>query len=728
VTRLGFRGLARLGAILAAVSTNAALPPAGFELQGKPGAAATVTFRSLRDAGEAPITVKTTLPYHGELPVASGAPWSVHIEGPELFPCDLEIARAPTSLRLADLARLTGQVEAAAGSNLPERVRARILASPTETAFSSVCGSDSYLVDCKLEEQRFECPLPAGRLDLRLEVFPYAPVYLWDVAAKPGPPNEIASIPLRTGASLAGWIETQAPMAPGARPRVVATRRLMGDSSDSEARRLGALAHEAVVSPRLFFQIVGLPVGVWDLTAEAPGFAPARSGPFAVEEGKETQVEDPLELHPPITLSIYLDPATDWEGSPWRILLKRSRPLVKTEEVVADREAGLQGDVLISDLEAGEYRLEVMDFRDGSWSEQLVEVRPEMPPIFLGLAAVKVAGELLLGSESVAGTVVFGAYGRPRVPVKTDEVGRFTAVLPRAGEWQMLVELRGLEIRVPPIEIGKQGEKNLSIRLPDTSVRGTVFLDGEPVADASVVLRRDDESLKPLGSVVTDAKGKFELLGLETGPVRAAATLGKVSSQWMGFELRETSPAEIELHLSKTRAMAGFIKAGGAPAPGAAVIALVGELESLPAAQQALSGADGGVIFELPAKTQSFDVLVIEPSLGVTWRRLKMPPAGTSFEVSLPAAKGRLNVLLPNESFEGWYLAHGDSVLHFRVLFRWLSEVKMVEQRLSDLAFQLHGVEAGGYNLCERTPGGFGNCVSGYLAPGGELDLAPAVE
>jgi hypothetical protein len=635
---------------------------------------------------------------------------------------------APPSVAVnsAEATTLAGSLEIESGGSLPKRVQFRAIEVPVAAAEDSAGGDKPAQVDCRLEGRRFECPLPVGKLDLRLEAPPYAPAYLWDFLVQPGRIHQLAPIRLRPGASLAGWLKTFAPLAPGVKPRVFANRHLLGEpGSDSEARRLASLEHEAGVSSRLFFQFVGLPPGTWYLSTSAPGFSPAKVGPISVEPATETLLEDAIELHVPITLSIYIQPATAWDGSPWRILLKRSTPFLTAEEVVADLEAGLQGDGAIPNLQPGEYRLEVMDVQQGSWLEQLIEVRPEMPPIFLDLPAVRVAGELVMGGKAVAGEVVFGAYGRPRIPVITDDEGRFSAVLPRAGEWPLLVELGDLEIRVPAVAVSRNGNKNLTIRLPATALRGTVYLDDQPVPKASVVLLEAGGAQRPLGSVVTDEKGKFEFLGLEEGATKAAAALGKQKSEWVDAELRESAPVEIELRLNKTRSVSGHIEAAGNAVPGAAVIALVGELGALPATQQVLSGADGNLVFELPLKTQAFETLAFAPGYGVAWRRIRVPPEGSAFEIALPSATGQLNVAVPGATFENWYLGHGESFLQFRVLHRWLSEAGAVEQRLSDLFFQLKGLAPGVYVLCARAASTFEHCVSGDLAAGGELDLDP---
>ena len=290
---------------------------------------------------------------------------------------------------------------------------------------------------------------------------------------------------LRPGGSVAGWLKVAGDS--DVRPKLVASPYRLGQvESPATAERFAQLDIPATVAPNLFFQVSGLMPGQWTLRAEATGHAPRHVAPIDVVEGKETWLPAVVELVPPVTLDVYLEPATDFEGRPWRILLLRSSSFSQVAETVKDIQADAQGKARLPALEPGEYRLEIMDRADASWLEMLVDVRPEMPPLFLEIPAVKVAGELRLGTKAVPGKVIFGAYSRPRIPMETDDEGRFEGVLPRSGEWKLLVERGQFELRLPPVLIDRKGERNLTIRLPDTALRGTVWLAEEPAAKATV--------------------------------------------------------------------------------------------------------------------------------------------------------------------------------------------------------------------------------------------------
>lgn len=722
------RGCATIGlSILATASSIANASPIGItlDLVGRPGLRFSASARQI-DAESTDFSVEGTLPFKGILPTLGPGPWQVHVEGEGLFPCELEVATSQLSLRLAELSSFEGVLLGEALSGKPDHVRLSFSDAPSEISKGRICGAERSQVECAVDAGIFTCPVPQGILDLRVDAPPHVPSYFWDFQTKPVSPRKPITIRQKSGGSIAGWLRAAAPLPPQGRLMVSATRYLLGEpKTEADGLRLASLKQVGEVSERGFFQIGGLPAGSWNVVADAPGLLPGKIGPIQVEKGKETFVADVIELQAPIAFSLYLDPTTDWEGSPWRLILMRSKSFSVAEEVVVDLKASLQGDASFTNLETGEYRIEVMDLRGASLLSQLVEVRPEMPPIFLAIPAVPVAGELTLGTESIAGTVVFGAYSRPRIPVKTDSEGHFRAVLPRSGKWQVLVERRDLEIRIPEVEIRKAGEKNLSIRLPDTSLRGRVLLDGEPAEKASVVLRSDTGSMQPRGSVLSDKDGKFEFRGLEVGPIRAAAAIGKQTSEWVQTELREGVHAEIELHVARTRIVTGRITSAGNPVPGAAVVALVGEIGPFPASQQELSAADGTVGFEIPRQTQVFDVLAFDPSLCLTWQQVRAHPEGEKFEIQLSSAGGLLNVVLPVHDFDSWYLAHGASVLPFRIIHRWMGEAGKINQRPSDLAFQLHDLEAGPYTLCAKSGSQFKYCTSGELVTGGELELNP---
>ena len=659
-----------------------------------------------------------TLPFRGALDSGTG-PWVLQITGPKLFPCRLESGASAVTLRLDALATMAGRFSLPQATLPPERAQLRI-SSPGPPSSAVLCSAPQVVADCRLDGPTFECAAPAGRHDLRLEVPGHAPTYWWDADLAADKKTPFPPVPLRLGGSLAGWVKVGT-SAPEARPKLVATPYRLGNpESPAEKERFAQLEMTATVAPNLFFQVSGLAPGTWILRAEAAGLAPSRIGPIDVVEGKETWLPDVVELVPPVALDVYLEPATDFEGRPWRILLLRSASFSGVAETVKDIQADAQGKARLSALQPGEYRLEIMDRADASWLEMLVDVRPEIPPLFLEIPAVKVAGELRIGTKAVPGRIIFGAYSRPRIPMETDDEGRFEGVLPRSGEWKLIVERGQFELRLPPVLIDRKGERNLTIRLPDTALRGTVWLAEEPAAKATVVLRSGISPFSPLGSVVADENGKFEFLGIEPGPVRAVAALGKQTGEWVQLELREGGAVEQDLHIQPTRKVVGRLVTSAGPIPGAAVVAFFGN-GPFPAQQQKSSGPDGSFDLEVPVKEDSFDLLVVAPGLATTWRQVRL--SGASFEVAMQAETGQLNLVAPGE-LEGWTLKHAASTLPLRVLYRWMSEAGALSQRQADFAIVFRGLETGPYQLCRSSQGG-PICADGHLSADGDLDLDP---
>lgn len=710
-------GLAFLLAAIALTAT-AQKPATPFDLQleGPAGETFKITVGSVERPQENK-TLSGSLPFRGSLDVGPG-PWTLLLEGAKLFPCRLETAEPSISLRLGAPATVAGRLALPRAGQPPQRAQLRI-SSRSTPGTAAICASPQILTECQLEGLEFECSAPAGRQDIRLEIPGNAPTYWWDADLSGEKKNHLGAVQLRPGGSVAGWLKVTG--ASETRPKLVASPYRLGPAESSAAtERFSQLDISATVAPNLFFQVSGLLPGTWILRAEAAGLAPSRIGPIDVVEGKETWLPDAIELVPPVALDVYLEPATDFEGRPWRILLLRSSSFSQVAETVKDIRADDQGKARLSALQPGEYRLEIMDRADASWLEMLVDVRPEIPPLFLEIPAVKVAGELRIGTKAVPGRIIFGAYSRPRIPMETDDEGRFEGVLPRSGEWKLIVDRGQFELRVPPVLIDRKGERNLTIRLPDTALRGTVWLAEEPAAKATVVLRSGISPFSPLGSVVADENGKFEFLGIEPGPVRAVAALGKQTGEWVQLELREGGAVEQDLHIQPTRKVVGRLVTSAGPIPGAAVVAFFGS-GPFPAQQQKSSGPDGSFDLEVPVKEDSFDLLVVAPGLATTWLQVRL--SGASFEVAMQAETGQLNLVAPGE-LEGWTLKHAASTLPLRVLYRWMSEAGALSQRQADFAIVFRGLETGPYQLCRSSQGG-PICADGHLSAGGDLDLDP---
>jgi len=62
-------------------------------------------------------------------------------------------------------------------------------------------------VDCTLIQTRWLCHLPAGVLDVELRARSFVPIYLWNVAIPAGQEVDLGARALRSGASVAGFVQ-----------------------------------------------------------------------------------------------------------------------------------------------------------------------------------------------------------------------------------------------------------------------------------------------------------------------------------------------------------------------------------------------------------------------------------------------------------------------------------------------------------------------------------------
>lgn len=594
---------------------------------------------------------------------------------------------------------------------------------------------------CPVAEGGVDCPVPAGRLDLRLRSDAHIPAYLWDVAVRPGGISRLPPVSLQRGASLSGWVSTQDGNPPGDRcqielvPETAAVTE--GPAADPRLRGLRLLAKP---NARGFFQIQGVPVGRYRVSASRPGAAKVSVGPLDVRAGLEAQLSEPLVLTAPIQFRISVAPPVDAFGKPWRILLsRRASPSETPKEEWSDRFDG-EGIWRTPPLSSDTYEIQIRDERSG-WLTASLEVEPGEPDLHLQIDLVEIAGLLRLGREPLAAEILLNQKGRT-LHFQSDENGHFAGFLPETGSWGAVIkeQAKGLDLAIDdPVEVqipkGKR-RATVEIVIPNTRISGEVVDEsGKPVPKATVSALRSDREGR-LSRIATGPEGRFDFQGLPEGAFSLHAQEGDRESETRPLLLaEEEAQSDLKLVLRSSRKISGQVVSSTGAVPGAQLFAywaysgLGGS-----SGQQAQSGPDGRFQFQAAGNPPSVSLLVMAPGYAFHMESALLLP-GQDLEVQLEATGGELTLELDGASPVPVLVKDG-TFLPLQMLDLW-SRMNGAP-RPNEGRKVVPQMEAGAYSLC-RGAGAIStlkegqappaaHCASGVLAPAGQLTLsAPAV-
>ncbi len=692
-------------------------------------------------AAGSPRAFTMTVPGEASIDLTEGTAWQVVTEHPGFWSAPEWVSPRPDSrpvaLRLFPAAMLTGALSGPPGGKLPSLLDLRLEASPDSV------GPKVPLtpLQCPVEQGRFECKVPAGRLDLRLRLSAFIPAYLWDVEAKAGEVKDLGQYALKSGSSVVGWVQTEdSRSAAGANVRLQ-PQTLGGPAGRWTAEGLKAMTVEGTTNQRGFFQLE-VQAGMQVATVEKDGFAGISRPGVEVRPGLETQIPEPLVLTKPLTLHLTLEPPASPSGTPWRILLE-TRPDVEGLQGPQHRGvAGEAGDWVQGGLSPGRYRISVLEGSEPRLLEE-AELAPGRTELHYSLEGVRVRGEVRLGEEPLQAVLWFGGKSGPRrARFESDDQGRFEGLLSQEGTWN--VELISVEddlhIRLPPIDVRKPPGKShatVEIRVPDTRLQGEVVDEqGKPVPGASILIKPLTRALPSFAD--TDAEGAFGVRGLVPGPHVVRAEEGDRESEWLQVTLEEERETpSLRLVLQSRVTVSGRVSSARGSVAGARISATA-DLGEAGAASgtEAVSGPAGEFTLQLPSGTRNVHLTVLAP--GYATRMLKVPfAAGQVLEIPVEPAGGSLVLDLGSLTREdlrtlgGGLIAHGGTFVPLDTALRW-TELQRAPQA-DPQRLVLPNMEAGDYTICfgrsaqKAVPRGMEppqtECARGYLLPLQELTL-----
>lgn len=631
------------------------------------------------------------------------------------------------------------------------RVGGRLkLTDPRETRpqsvdlrFQSAPGGRSKVpvttVTCPVEGDRWQCEVPAGELDLRLQASDYVPSYFWNVAVQPGKVSELPTVELVRGASLIGWAELDGPVPD---PEKTATVELSpvragrGSGTKAGQERLGRLSSKVEVNSRGFFQLRGIQAGEYTLTARLDGFSPATVS-TTVPAGQETRLSEPIFLQRPVTLEVRLHPSLDPYGRAWQIEVLEGGHQPLTGSGALQRLGVFQADLAGFWAKEGlipgsHYLLFVRDTAGSQWHFETLEASASMAPLDIRLEAVAVDGRISRRDEPLEATLWLTASGggNQRIRFDSDEEGRFSGTLPVEGEWGVDFERPDGGVQaLDPVEVRRSPGKEtarVEIRVPHTRLRVQVVDEqGRPAAGAEVILKNSEKRRRE-AQVTADGQGEVALEGLAPGLIQLYASQGKTASDWQLYDVsedKEGPPARLVLR--ERLRLGGRVLSPEGPVPGALVILFPGPLGDLNAwVRRGISEADGRFEVSLERSSPRGSIALFAP--GFAARLLPMPPTWTpDQEITLAASQAggalRVNVdSLGKEAFTLGEVRHAGARLP---LVHFMRE-GLARPDGDSGWYVLPSLEPGDYAICPNPASPPQQCASGQLSAGGELSLS----
>lgn len=737
------RALVLLGLVLLSTWQPASAAPVRFEPEiaggGTPDAAATLRLVP-QSATEPARTVPLATTEAQVVDLPDGGAWQVVVDSPSLWSAPQWIApRQDEPLRVRLLlfpaATVTGVFVPSAGAR-PETADVRI--EPSPSAKSPKPSATPLL--CPIEEERFRCTVPAGRLDLRVRAGSFIPSYLWDVEVRPGEVKDLGRFPLKAGASVVGWVRTEDGSALADAKVRLKPQTFGRPSEPSKIQGFQALSLETKTNARGFFQLEDPAPGTFVVSASRGDLAPSSRPGIEVRPGLEAQIPDPLVLARPLTARLTLDPPAGPSGSPWRLILERRSEIEGVRGEVYRGEASPEGRWEQRGPIPGTYALTVED-GEMRWLFEDLALTPDRTELSIDVPLVRVRGRVRLGDEPLAATLWFGGRAGPRrARLESNEDGELEGLLPEEGTWpvDLVSEGEGLWLKLGPVEVRKvpgKSHASVDVRIPDTRLQGVVVDEqGRPVAGAGLLL---NPLVQPTSTAETDEEGEFEVRGLPAGTVIVHAREGERESEWVQARLEESRETpSLRLVLRTRQTLHGRVFSLRGPVAGARVTAFSDNESGMGSTDDAVTGAAGEFTVKLSGDAKTAGLTVIAPGHAI--RMLKAHLGGERIvEVPVEPVGGTLVFDLGDLTvrevlrLRGGLLAHGGTFVPFALLSEWARLQRTPQSDPHRLV--LPNMEPGEYVFCfggeanvavtrgmEPPPG---QCSRGHLGPLQELTL-----
>src|SRR6266542_1682169 len=483
------------------------------------GAGGTITLKAVM--GPQP---PMSLPITSDKPIAFAVPartmWETVLAEKGWWAPPLVVAvqdeDADVTLTLLPTGTVTGRLGPPNGAQKPDALTVNVDVPP---GAKSLPGPASAEAACSIaDDLTFTCDVPAGTLDLSFRARGYVPVYRWGVDIARGAPTAVGRLPLSQGSALSGFMLLVGKELQPGKGRVAIFIQAPGVSAT--AFRLSRPVAETPVAANGFFQLTDVPPGRYVLQATYPGFSAATLSPIEILPRVETKLKRAIELQPPMTLTLRVEPPADHRGKDWLLSVSRASP-VNNRYVGASLFDGpaQEGVVVLQGVPGGRYSVAIDDasgipfvaeeFTTAGSGDETHTFRPEF---------VKIKGTIHLGDDPLSATIWFGGrLGAQHVALPSNDRGEFHGTLPHDGYWPVNVSTAAIEAQlttdVPKPDSDKEAE--IELKVPANHVEGTVVdSDDKPLASADVRFNTDTDFALMRK---TDPSGRFAFDGVRPG-------------------------------------------------------------------------------------------------------------------------------------------------------------------------------------------------------------------
>jgi hypothetical protein len=610
--------------------------------------------------------------------------------------------------------RLAGRFTTLGTAELPASFEI-FLHSPFGTGGVTI--AEGTRIDCPIAgDGSWACVVPAVPLDLTFRVRGFTPHYQWGVKLQPAATKNVGRVALRRGGSLVAWLDrkTLGQLKTPARARVMRAAMLIPSPI---AQKLSQPVAEGTFNDRGMVQLTPLPGGTYSLEVIAPGFATATVPQIVVYEGKESTLRHPVRLDPALSLRFVVDPARDADAKPWRIGVSRAAELTGQNAFVTEGETDDSGSFAVDGQAPGRYRFWLKDSSGNRFAGRSFAVHTEADAfIRVDVGALPLNGRVTMGNHGVSATLEFTSRTRgENIRTTSGASGEFEVVLPRLGEWEVVVREDSEGIRAFR-KVTVEAESPIEIELPETELAGWVIgADGTRVPTAEVAVVTEAGLLERNA----DATGAFRLRGLTPGPTRITARNLKTGefSRVVAIDLKEDTPTEgVQLELDGLRRLRGSLFCNGQPVIGAGLTGygLTGGMARM---AQAVSGLEGE--FELSFPTTAPTIMLIVASPGRTLQAYTVSPADDPIRLELAPAGGTIRLSRPEKATRPLLVYNGTDIpMHH--LAEW---ARAHGTSLAGFDFEVPALAPGPYRFCADV-GEARICREGLLARGGALTQA----
>ncbi len=656
--------------------------------------------------------------------------WQIDLQSETLWAPDNQVSCSlgNVTLPLFPAGWVHGTFEPGLGMALPTGLKAKVtIAAEADDPQANV---PSGVVDCRVDQRRWSCRVPAAASHLRLEPAGYRSHFLWDQRLAAGQDLDVGTLPLKLGGRVVGEVRTTDGTALDATTVVRAISGSASQSDGSAPPNPRNILRSAQPTEDGYFHLQGLAPGPFFVEVVQHGFSPSRGARLDLGDGETANLPEPLLLRRPLQLTVKIDPSADGQDELWQVLVVSPG----RSEFQRRKSVDADGVSRFGPLAAGSYALVVFDHQNNGVAQQKLHLTKSQT-VTVEVGKVIVEGIVTLGGKPLAATLFFGGQSNAlKVKTYSSIEGRFRVTLPRAGSWP--VDVRAVEPsvfrRLREVDVEAQAEiAELTIDLPATSLRGqTVDPDGALIARAAVLLV-SEQSGEPVSHLNSDEEGQFEFAGLPAGKYKVQAFRSIEGERWSSAqitaELVDGGDLPVVLDLRPPMHLSGVvIEASMGPVAGAEISVLPLREDGSPGLLFTAAVSSEAGEFEVAVPRGGRIELTVQVPGFALYRRKVRSEFSKTVQVELSRTSGTLILELdrePTVMTQPIVIFAGESGFPLSFLQRWAAQNQVFD---SGLRVEVPSMPPGAYEACwpidtEEEAGR--TCVEGYLLGGSSLTL-----